>query len=137
MPDPTPTTEEEMSDAEHAEIAALESTAAAMNDETLLEIFTGMLQPPPWEGTTAVTMGGASEKSAMVTRVLWCEVVKRWVPARAFADAMVNLFEDGVTDPGSEGEKFRDAVEAETADARMNRRLASPYSESERGDDVT
>jgi hypothetical protein len=119
-----------------AEIDAIEARAAEFSDEQLLEFFTGMLQSPPFEGTTAITMGGASERSATVTRAMWCEIVKRWIPPKAFASAMVELFEGGISDPGTEGEAFRLAVEAETADAQMNRLLASRSIEGEADKDA-
>jgi hypothetical protein len=73
------------------DIERLNRTFAEMEDETLVFVMLGLLQPSM--SGHAVT-AGESVKAAQCARVAFTELAQRWIPLDVFAPSFKQLLED-------------------------------------------
>jgi hypothetical protein len=73
------------------EIERLTKACSEMDDETLVFVMLGLLQP---NGTGQQVTAGASEVTAKYARTAFIEIGSRWIPLDVFAPALNQLFED-------------------------------------------
>jgi hypothetical protein len=74
------------------DIERLDRTFAEMEDETLVFVMLGLLQPSM---SGHPVTAGASVKAAQCARVAFTELAQRWIPLDVFGPAFKRLIEDG------------------------------------------
>jgi hypothetical protein len=69
----------------------LAKAASNMDDETLVFVMLGILQPSMSGHPVAA---GASEKAGICARVVFTEIGSRWIPLDVFGAAMKQILDD-------------------------------------------